>query len=100
PSSKIKPRVEKAKDDKDAEPSRGSKSKESKSRSSKGNKSHPKSPGKSTQAEEPVFETIDTKMPLDQREDLGNTDDQPNVEAASKDDWFRKPERPPTPDSD
>ncbi|GJR10307.1 hypothetical protein Tco_0792959 [Tanacetum coccineum] len=31
---------------------------------------------------------------------LGNTDDQPNVEATSKHDWFKKPERPPTPDSD
>ncbi|GKF88398.1 hypothetical protein Tco_0259275, partial [Tanacetum coccineum] len=39
-------------------------------------------------------------MPLNQREDLGNTDGQPNVEAASKDDWFKKPKRPPTPDSD
>ncbi|GJR47485.1 hypothetical protein Tco_1315588 [Tanacetum coccineum] len=27
------------------------------------------------------------------------TDDQPNVEAASESDWFKKPERPPTPDS-
>ncbi|GJS16710.1 hypothetical protein Tco_0411182 [Tanacetum coccineum] len=39
-------------------------------------------------------------MPLNQGEDMGNTDDQPNVEAASKDDWFKKLERPPTPDSD
>ncbi|GJX32815.1 hypothetical protein Tco_0242670 [Tanacetum coccineum] len=39
-------------------------------------------------------------MPLNQGEDLGNTDDQPNVEAASKDDWFKKPKRPPTLDSD
>ncbi|GKE03079.1 hypothetical protein Tco_1391062 [Tanacetum coccineum] len=31
---------------------------------------------------------------------MGNTDDQPNVEAASKYDWFKKPERPSTPDSD
>ncbi|GJS76451.1 hypothetical protein Tco_0726332 [Tanacetum coccineum] len=68
------------------ETSRGSKSKESKSRSSKGFKSQSKSFGKSTQAEEPVFETVDTKMPLNQGEDLGNTDDQPNIKAASKDD--------------
>ncbi|GJT58076.1 hypothetical protein Tco_0993130 [Tanacetum coccineum] len=39
-------------------------------------------------------------MPLNQREDLGNTDDQPNVKATSKDDWFKKPNRPLTPDSD
>ncbi|GKE79640.1 hypothetical protein Tco_1545760 [Tanacetum coccineum] len=31
---------------------------------------------------------------------LGNTDNQLNVEAASKDDWFKKTKRPPTPDSD
>nr|GFA37152.1 hypothetical protein [Tanacetum cinerariifolium] len=48
--------------------------------------------------EEPVFETADTKMPQDQGDDLGNTKDQPNVEEASKHDWFKKPERPPTPD--
>nr|GEU61294.1 hypothetical protein [Tanacetum cinerariifolium] len=39
-------------------------------------------------------------MPLNQGDDLGNTDDQPNVKAASKDDWFKKPVRHPTPDSD
>ncbi|GKF94836.1 hypothetical protein Tco_0284536 [Tanacetum coccineum] len=31
---------------------------------------------------------------------MGTTDDQPNVEAAPKHDWFKKPERPPTHDSD
>ncbi|GKA61523.1 hypothetical protein Tco_0760930 [Tanacetum coccineum] len=31
---------------------------------------------------------------------MGNTDDQPNVEVASKYDWFKKPKRPSTPDSD
>nr|GEU51592.1 hypothetical protein [Tanacetum cinerariifolium] len=49
--------------------------------------------------EEPVLETADTEMSLNQGEDLGNTDDQPNVEATSKDDLFKKPERLPTPDS-
>ncbi|GJS14400.1 hypothetical protein Tco_0408872 [Tanacetum coccineum] len=39
-------------------------------------------------------------MPQNQRSDLGNTDDQPNVKAASKHDWFKKPERPPTLDSE
>ncbi|GKA85550.1 hypothetical protein Tco_0807204 [Tanacetum coccineum] len=57
---------------KDVEPSTGSKSKESKSSSSKGTKSQPKSSGKSTQAEESVFES----------------------------DWFKKPKRPLTPDPD
>ncbi|GJT35781.1 hypothetical protein Tco_0926200 [Tanacetum coccineum] len=31
---------------------------------------------------------------------MGNTDDQPNVKAVSKHGWFKKPERPPNPDSD
>ncbi|GJY12724.1 retrovirus-related pol polyprotein from transposon TNT 1-94 [Tanacetum coccineum] len=92
--------LKKRKTRKNAKPSRGSKSKESKSSISKGSKSQPKSSSKSAQAEEPVFETADTEMPLNQGEDLDNTDDQPNVEAASKDDWFKKPERPLTLDSD
>ncbi|GKF47246.1 hypothetical protein Tco_0137048, partial [Tanacetum coccineum] len=65
---------------KDVEPSRGSKSKESNSSLSKGTKSQPKSSGKSAQAEEPVFKAADT--------------------VASRDDWFKKPERPLTLDSD
>ncbi|GJT17708.1 hypothetical protein Tco_0876414, partial [Tanacetum coccineum] len=80
--------------------SKGSKSKESKSSSSKGSKSQSKSSGKSAQAEELVFETTNTEMPKDQGDDLGNTEDQPNVEEATKYDWFKKPERPPTPDRD
>nr|GEU87202.1 hypothetical protein [Tanacetum cinerariifolium] len=51
---------------KDAEPLKGLKLKESKTISSKGIKSQSKSSGKSVQAEEPMFETIDTKMPQDQ----------------------------------
>ncbi|GKA89888.1 hypothetical protein Tco_0811700 [Tanacetum coccineum] len=90
----------KQKTSKDAEPSKGSKSKKSKSSSSKGNKSQPKSSGKSAQAEESVFESADTEMPHNQGDDLGNTDDQPYVEATSRDDWFKKPERPPTLNSD
>ncbi|GJS59650.1 hypothetical protein Tco_0654434 [Tanacetum coccineum] len=66
------------------------------SSSSKGSKSQLKSSGKSAQAEEPVFEAADTKMPLNKRDDLGNTDDQPNVEAASKDDYkIAKANKPP-----
>ncbi|GJU33486.1 hypothetical protein Tco_1181840 [Tanacetum coccineum] len=92
--------LKKQKTSKDVEPSRGSKSKESKSSSSKGSKSQSKSSGKSAQAEELVFETAETEMPLNQGDDMGNTDDQPKVEATSKDDWFKKPKRPSTPDSD
>ncbi|GKB01288.1 hypothetical protein Tco_0829332 [Tanacetum coccineum] len=69
--------LKKQKTSKDAEPLTGSKSKESNSRSSKGTKSQPKSSSKSAQAEELVFEA-----------------------AASRHDWFKKPKRPPTPDSD
>ncbi|GJX50677.1 hypothetical protein Tco_0277522 [Tanacetum coccineum] len=54
----------------------------------------------SVQAVEPVFETADTEIPQDQGDYIGNTKDQPNVEAASKHDWFKKPERPLNPDPD
>ncbi|GKB06419.1 hypothetical protein Tco_0834652 [Tanacetum coccineum] len=67
-------------------------------RTSKGTtKSQPKSTIKSTQAEETVFEAGDTQVPQDLGEDMGNTDEQPVVKADPKD-WFKKPERPPTPD--
>nr|GEV28922.1 reverse transcriptase domain-containing protein [Tanacetum cinerariifolium] len=92
--------LKKRKMSKDAEPPKGFKSRETKSSSSKGTKSHPKTSGKSVQVEELVFETADTKMPQDQGDDLDNTKDQSNVEEASKHDWFKKPERPPTPDHD
>ncbi|GKC31916.1 hypothetical protein Tco_1039210, partial [Tanacetum coccineum] len=54
--------LKKQKTSKDAEPLKGSKLKESMSSSSKGSKFQPKSSSKSVQAEEPVFETTDTKM--------------------------------------
>ncbi|GKB81371.1 hypothetical protein Tco_0948266, partial [Tanacetum coccineum] len=91
--------MKKRKTSKDAEPPRSSKSKDSQSSSSKGTKSQPKSSGKSVQ-EESVFETADTEMPQDQGDDMGNAEDQPNVEAAFKHDWFKKPEKPLTPDPD
>ncbi|GKD15196.1 hypothetical protein Tco_1199603 [Tanacetum coccineum] len=55
---------------------------------------------KSTQAKEPIHIVNDTKVQQNQGQDMGNNDDQPNVEAAPKHDWFKKPERPPTLDSD
>ncbi|GKD10569.1 hypothetical protein Tco_1190254 [Tanacetum coccineum] len=100
PPSRPDQGLKKTKSNKDDEPLRGSKSKDSQSSSSKGTKSQPKSFRKSMQVEEPVFETIDTEMPQDQGGDLGNTEDQPNVEEASKHDWFKKLERPPTLDPD
>ncbi|GJZ24038.1 hypothetical protein Tco_0561497 [Tanacetum coccineum] len=62
--------LKKRKTSKDAKPSRGSKLKVSKLSSSKGSKSKSESSGKSAQAEEPVFETADTKMPKDQGDDM------------------------------
>nr|GEW16190.1 hypothetical protein [Tanacetum cinerariifolium] len=56
--------LKKQKISKDVEPSRGSKSKEYKSSSTKGSKSHSKSSSKYAQAEELVFETANTEMPL------------------------------------
>ncbi|GJW30684.1 hypothetical protein Tco_0047559 [Tanacetum coccineum] len=82
---------------KDTEPSKKAKSTES----SKGtSKSQPKSTGKSAQAEETVFVAGDTQEPHNQGQDKGNTNDQPNVKAVPKHEWFKKPERPLTPDPD
>ncbi|GKF49417.1 hypothetical protein Tco_0142668, partial [Tanacetum coccineum] len=61
-------------------------------------RSQPKSTSKSVQSEETVFKAVDTEMPLNQGNYMGDADEQPNVEAAPKDDWFKKPARPPTPD--
>nr|GFA84808.1 hypothetical protein [Tanacetum cinerariifolium]GFA84832.1 hypothetical protein [Tanacetum cinerariifolium] len=84
---------------KDAKPSKGLKLKESKSSSSsKGTQSQPKSLGKSTQAEEPEFEAVDTEMQHDQGNKSGHIKDQENNEAAPKHDWFQKPDKPPIPD--
>nr|GEV81842.1 hypothetical protein [Tanacetum cinerariifolium] len=55
-----------------------------------------KSFGKSTQAEEPVFEAVDTMMHQDQGNESGHIDDQPNNEAAPKHDFFQKPDKPQT----
>ncbi|GJW83970.1 hypothetical protein Tco_0157115 [Tanacetum coccineum] len=59
-------------------------------------KSQPKSTSKSAQTEETVFEAGDTQVPQDLGEDMGNTDEPPVVKADPKD-WFKKLERPPTP---
>ncbi|GJV37026.1 hypothetical protein Tco_1409503 [Tanacetum coccineum] len=92
--------LKKMKKSKDFEPPKSSTSKDSQSSSSKCTKSQSKSSGKSAQVEEPVFETTHTDMPQEQGDDMGNTEDQPNVKEASKYDWFKKPERPLTPNPD
>nr|GEW17765.1 hypothetical protein [Tanacetum cinerariifolium] len=47
-------------------------------------RSEPKSTGKSLQAEETVFAATDTDMLFNKVEDMGNTDEQPDVEVALK----------------
>ncbi|GJV19684.1 hypothetical protein Tco_1368704 [Tanacetum coccineum] len=87
------------KSSKDAEPSKGLNSKESKSSSSsRGTQSKPKSLGKSTQVEEPEFEAADTEIQMDQGNESGHLDDQPNNEVALKHDCFQTLDKPPTPD--
>ncbi|GKD75438.1 hypothetical protein Tco_1333720 [Tanacetum coccineum] len=72
--------------------------KEKSTKTSKGtSKSQPKSTGKCAQAEETMFEARDTQGPQNLGEDTGNTDEPPVVNIDPKD-WFKKPERPPTPD--
>ncbi|GJW91490.1 hypothetical protein Tco_0169043 [Tanacetum coccineum] len=53
---------------------------------------------KSIHAEETVYEAEATETPQNQGDDMGTTNEQHNVEAASKNDWFKKPKRPPIPD--
>ncbi|GJR06166.1 hypothetical protein Tco_0529150 [Tanacetum coccineum] len=90
------------KSSKETESSRDPKSKESKSSSSsKGpSRSQHKSSGKSAHAEEPSQIVDDLGARHNQEFDMGHNDEQPDDEAVSKDDWFKKPERPPTPDPD
>ncbi|GKB60243.1 hypothetical protein Tco_0916429, partial [Tanacetum coccineum] len=80
-------RMKRRKTSKDVESSKGLKSKESKLTSSyKGTtRSQPKSSGKSAQAKDPIHKVDDTEVQQNQGQDMGNTDDQPNVEAALKD---------------
>nr|GEX99496.1 hypothetical protein [Tanacetum cinerariifolium] len=89
--------LKKRKTSKDAAPATGPKAKESQSGSSKGDKSQSKSSRKSVQLEEPKFEVVDSDMPHDQKENLGNDDEEPKERVASKHDWFTKPTQPQKP---
>ncbi|GKC53545.1 hypothetical protein Tco_1076290 [Tanacetum coccineum] len=80
--------MKRRKTSKNAESSRDIKSKES------------KPSGKSAHVEEPSHTIDDSGVQQNQEFDMGNNDEQPNDEAASKFDWFKKLERPPTPDPD
>ncbi|GJT21733.1 hypothetical protein Tco_0891670 [Tanacetum coccineum] len=91
--------MKRQKSGKEAEPSQEPKSKSSKSTClSKGHTQSPcKSTGKSAHAKE---SGQDSGEPHDQEFVMGNTDDQPADKAVTKDDWWKKPEKPPTPDCD
>ncbi|GKA29407.1 hypothetical protein Tco_0715652 [Tanacetum coccineum] len=45
-----------------------------------------------------MFESADTERQQDQRSEFGHTIDKPDDEAAPKSDWFKKPNKPSTPD--
>ncbi|GJZ27778.1 hypothetical protein Tco_0572425 [Tanacetum coccineum] len=75
---------------KDAEPTTGSKKKDSTSGSSKGIKSQSKSSRMSVQSEERVFEVADSDIPQDQEGNMGDNEDEPRNETASRRDWFKK----------
>ncbi|GKB79271.1 hypothetical protein Tco_0946166 [Tanacetum coccineum] len=47
--------------------------------------------GSSVQSEEPVFKVAYSDMPHDQEGNLGDNEDEPRKETASKSDWFKKP---------
>ncbi|GKB85850.1 hypothetical protein Tco_0958122, partial [Tanacetum coccineum] len=86
------------KSSKDVESSRDPNSKESKSTSSSKGTSHSqhKSSGKSAYAEEPSHTVDDSGVQQNQEFNMGNNDEQPDDEAASKVNWFKKPVQPPT----
>ncbi|GJR19656.1 hypothetical protein Tco_0968183 [Tanacetum coccineum] len=53
------------------------------------------------QSEEPVFEVADSDLPQDQEGNLGDNEDEPRNETASRHDWFKKatpPQEPTDPD--
>ncbi|GJV24285.1 hypothetical protein Tco_1376980 [Tanacetum coccineum] len=83
--------LKRRKTSKDADPTTEPKKKDSTSGTSKGTKSQPRSSGKSIQSEEPVFEVADSDMPHDQEGNLGDNEDEPRKETASRSDWFKKP---------
>ncbi|GKE22032.1 hypothetical protein Tco_1433544, partial [Tanacetum coccineum] len=97
PSARSDRGLKKRKTSKDAEPTTCPKNKDSMSSSSKGTKSQPKHSGKSDQSEEPVFVVADSDMPQHQEGNLGDNDDEPRKETASRRDWFKKPTPPQEP---
>ncbi|GJZ90176.1 hypothetical protein Tco_0662103, partial [Tanacetum coccineum] len=85
---------------KDAETSNDSRFKEKKSSSTSKDASHHKSFGKSGHVEDPSHTVEDLGMQQDQEFITGYNDEQPADKEVTKADWFKKPERPPTPNPD
>ncbi|GKE14110.1 hypothetical protein Tco_1421687 [Tanacetum coccineum] len=77
-----------------------SKEKKSSSTSKDASQSQHKHSGKCAYAEKPSHTIDDLGVLQDQEFDTGNNDEHPTDKEVSKADWFKKPERPPTPDSD
>ncbi|GJR16876.1 retrovirus-related pol polyprotein from transposon TNT 1-94 [Tanacetum coccineum] len=102
PSARSDRGMKRRKSSKDVESSRDPKSKESKSStSSKGtSRSQHKSSGKSAHVEEQSHTVDDSGVRQNQEFDTGNNDEQPDDEAVSKSDCYKKPEQPPTPNPD
>ncbi|GJS02847.1 hypothetical protein Tco_0319355 [Tanacetum coccineum] len=92
--------MKRRKSGKDAETSNDSRSKEKKSSSISKDASHHKSSGKSVHAEDPSHTVEDSGMQQDQEFIMGYNNEQPADKEVTKADWFKKPERPPTPDPD
>nr|GEX21091.1 hypothetical protein [Tanacetum cinerariifolium] len=90
------------KSSKEAKSSKDSRSKENKysSTSKDTSQSQHKSSGKSAHAEEPCHTVDDSGVQQDQEFNTRNNDEQPANKVVSKEDWFKKPKRPPTHDSD
>nr|GFB73294.1 hypothetical protein [Tanacetum cinerariifolium] len=69
-------------------------------KSKEGSKSHQKSTGKSAQPEEPIHTVDDLEELVPHEFNTGFTEDQPVKEASQLLDWFHKPPKPPTLNSD
>ncbi|GJT74880.1 hypothetical protein Tco_1041605 [Tanacetum coccineum] len=98
PSAWIRPWVKEEKRQAKCEPTTGPKKERfSYVRHHKCIKSQPKYTRKSVQSKEPVFEVVDSNMPQDQAGNLGDNEDEPRDETASRSDWFKKPIPPKEP---
>nr|GEU92404.1 hypothetical protein CTI12_AA376470 [Tanacetum cinerariifolium] len=99
PSAGSERGTKRRKSSKEAESSKDPRSKEGKSSSSsKGtSRSRHKSSGKSAHADEPSHTVNDSEVCQNQEFDTRNNNEQPDDEDAPKNDWFKKPKRPLTP---